>query len=110
MARLPASDRRTSDTASPRTSVRAKALPLSLMHVRRVSAATAFAEVLRDEKEIVRASMLNVSRARVAQWMSVEQVDRSPAPLAVLYALDDEKFEQLVEHIRADRDAKAGGR
>lgn len=81
-----------------------------LMHLRRLRAARVLQEILGAEKEIVRACMLGVSRALVARWLSQGAVDKNPVPLAVLWALDDETFERLVEAVRADRLAQIGGR
>ena len=106
------SDTRTNDTAHPRTSSRAKALPLGnpLMRLRRIRAVRTLATILEGEKEIVRACMLGVSRALVAKWLSKDAVDRNPAPLALLWALDDETFDRFVDAVRADRRAQSEGK
>lgn len=45
-----------------------------------------------------------------ARWLSPMAVDKNPAPLALLWAVDDDEFESLYVAIRADRRALREGR
>lgn len=102
------------ETARAEGVTRAKPLPHPsanpLMHLRRCRAARVFSAFLALEKTTVRAALLGVSEALVAMWVDAAMVDRKPVPLAVLWALDEEGFERLVEAVRADREAQREGR
>jgi hypothetical protein len=89
---------------------RAKHLRLShanpVLQLRRERVAVMLGEVFGDVKQIAIAAEFGVSRALAMRWMDIEAVDKNPAPLALLIALDEESFERVVEALRAERAAE----
>lgn len=49
------------------------------------------------------AASINVARTLVVRWMDKKYVDRRPAPMAWLLAMDDDEFEAVVRELRAER-------
>lgn len=49
------------------------------------------------------AASLNVARTLVVRWLDKRFVDRRPAPMAWLLAMDDDEFEAVVAELRRER-------
>ncbi len=93
---------------------RAKHLKLShanpAMHARRHRVVALLRDLFGDEKQIAVAAVFGVSRTLALRWMDADAVDRNPAPLALLYAVDEQTFEAIVAALRSDRAAMREGR
>lgn len=49
------------------------------------------------------AASINVARTLVVRWLDKSFVDRRPAPMAWLLAMDADEFEAVVTELRAER-------
>jgi len=54
------------------------------------------------------AASINVARTLVVRWLDPRFVDRRPAPMAWLLAMDDDEFEAVVRELRAERIKEEG--
>lgn len=76
-----------------------------LMHARRERVAAVLRRLFGDQKQIAMAACFGVSRTLALRWLDQGAVDRNPAPLALLLAVDDESFEVMVSALRDERAA-----
>lgn len=75
------------------------------VHGFRERAAAALERALGSVKLDALAAGMNATRTLVARWLDPAQVDRRPAPLALLLSLDDGDFEAVVAELRRERGA-----
>lgn len=69
----------------------------------RTDAANALRVALERTKPESLAAGLNATRTLVVRWLDATWVDRRPAPLALLLALDDADFDAVVTELRKAR-------
>lgn len=109
-----AMDTARTSTEHARSTTRAKHLKLAhanpAMHVRRLRVAALLHSLFGEEKQVALAAIFGVSRTLALRWLDAEMVDKNPAPLALLHAVDEETFERIVDALRRDRAAARDGR
>jgi hypothetical protein len=97
-------------TPGCQTESRAKHLRLAhanpVLQIRRERVAVMLTALFGDVKQIAIAAEFGVSRTLALRWMNIAAVDKNPAPLALLLALDEESFERAVDALRAERAAE----
>ncbi len=100
-------------TGQPRSDTRAKHLKLAhanpVLHARRLRVCALLRRLYGEDKQVALAAKFGVSRTLAMRWLEDAMVDKNPAPLAILYAVDEESFEEIVRALRTDREQMREG-